>query len=142
MAEASKRFEVRPLLVDPQFWKCPYKGAGHGITSSDLDGDAGDVQVGDIILVYTGSNEPALQDDNVRRYFSYLEESGADWSVNHKVKCVGIDSLRVENYGFVEGVVHKKLLVGGVGIVEGLSQQLKNFVGRRMFSVCLLVFVA
>jgi len=86
-----------------------------------------------MILLYTGSNESALQDDNARRNFSYLEESAADWIVNHKVKCVGIDSLRVENYCFVEGVVHKRLFGGSVGIIDGLGQQLKNFVGRRMF---------
>lgn len=114
-----------------------YKGAGQGITANDLDDYAGDVQVGDIILLYTGSSESLQLDDNARRNFSYLEESAADWILNHKVKCVGIDSLSVEKYGFVEGVVHKKLLAANVGIIEGLSQQLKNFVGKRMFLVCL-----
>jgi kynurenine formamidase len=57
-------------------------------------------------LLYTGSSNPELQDDNARRNFSCLEESAADWIVNHKVKRVGIDSLSIENYGF-EGVAHK-----------------------------------
>jgi kynurenine formamidase len=50
MAKVSKRFDLRPLLVDLQFWKWD----GTGTTVSDLDGDASDVLVGDIILLYTG----------------------------------------------------------------------------------------
>ena len=103
MAKVWKRFDLRPLLVDLQFWKWD----GTGTTVSDLDGNASDVLVGDIILLYTGSSNPVLQDNNARRNFSCPEESAADWIVNHKVKHVGIDSLSINNYGFVEDVAHK-----------------------------------
>ena len=57
--------------------------------------------------------------------------------MNHKVKCLGIDSFSVEKYGFAEGTVHKTLLAKDIGIIEGLNRELKAFVGKRMFLVCL-----
>ena len=55
--------------------------------------------------------------------WSYL----ADWIVDHEIKCVGIDTLSVEKYGFKEGLSHKKLLSNGIGIIENLNSNLKNY---------------
>jgi kynurenine formamidase len=43
----------------------------------------------------------------------------------------------MEKYGFQKGLTHEKLLSNYIGIIEGISSNLKEFVGRRMFLVCL-----
>ncbi len=57
--------------------------------------------------------------------------------VDHNIKCVGIDSFSMEKYGFQKGLTHEKLLSSGIGIIEGINSKLKEFVGKRMFLVCL-----
>jgi kynurenine formamidase len=43
----------------------------------------------------------------------------------------------MEKYGFQRGLTHEKLLSNGIGIIEGISSKLKEFVGKRMFLVCI-----
>jgi arylformamidase len=57
--------------------------------------------------------------------------------VDHGIKCVGTDSFSMEKYGFQKGLAHEKLLSNEIGIIEGISSNLKNFAGKRMFLVCL-----
>jgi kynurenine formamidase len=90
------------------------------------------------LLLYTGTNdkwnkEKALEGNN----FTYLELSAAEWIVDHVIKCIGIDTLSVEKYGFKEGLTHKKLLSNNVGIIENLNSNIRGFAGKRMFLVCL-----
>lgn len=116
-----------------------------GIADADLEPYSGKVMEGDIVLLYTGTSD--RWDDKKEESkdaagrgataFSYLEPSAAGWLVRHGAKCVGIDSFSVEKYGSKEGRAHKQLLSSGVGIVENLSSDLKRFVGRRAFFVCL-----
>ena len=56
--------------------------------------------------------------------WSYLLQIGLS---NHEIKCVGIDTLSVEKYGYKEGLSHKKLLSNGIGIIENLNSNLKNY---------------
>lgn len=107
-----------------------------GIARADLDAQSDKVKRGDIVLLYTGTadrwNTSAQAGD-----FAYLEPSGAGWMVRHGVKCIGIDSFSVEKYGSKNGISHKELLSNGIGIIENLGPNLKKFVNRRMFLVCL-----
>ena len=111
-----------------------YKETGQGITDADFNSYSNSVNPRDII--YTGY-DPLQEQNNSWKNFSYLKASAARWIVNRKVKCLRIDTFSVEKYGFAEGTVHKTLLAKEIGIIEGLSQELKNFVGKRMFLVCL-----
>lgn len=43
----------------------------------------------------------------------------------------------MERYGFQRGLTHEKLLSKDIGIIEDISSKLKEFVGRRMFLVCI-----
>lgn len=115
------------------------KGVGHGITDSDLNKYSKMIrQAGtDILLIYTGTSDQWSKNEGVRTNFSYLEPSAAQWLVDHNIKCVGIDSFSMEKYGFQKGLTHEKLLSSGVGIIEGINSKLKEFVGKRMFLVCL-----
>ncbi|MDQ4016886.1 MAG: hypothetical protein M3136_14100 [Thermoproteota archaeon] len=56
--------------------------------------------------------------------------------MEHRTKCVGIDTASVEKYGSKDGYVHKMLLARNIGIIENLTN-LKEFAGGRMFFVCL-----
>ena len=112
-------------------------GKGKGITDIDLEKYSDLIQIGDIVLLYTGTSEYWENYHEIRENFSYLEPSAATWIVNHKIKSVGIDSLSIEKFGFTEGTSHNILLSEGIGIIEGLNKGLKDFVGRRMFLVSL-----
>ena len=112
--------------------------SGKGITDVDLDNYSKIIKRNDILLLYTGTNnkwkkEKAAQINN----FTYLDLSAAEWIVDHRIKCVGIDTLSVEKYGFKEGLTHKKLLSNNVGIIENLNSNIRRFIGKRMFLVCL-----
>ena len=115
------------------------KGIGYGITDSDLDEYSGMIREGsgDIILVYTGTSDQWGKNENIRTNFSYLEPSAAQWLIDHDIKSIGIDSFSMEKYGFQRGLTHEKLLSNGIGIIEGINSKLKEFVGKRMFLVCL-----
>lgn len=110
---------------------------GSGITNSHLDEASEIIRENDILLLYTGTSEKWRKDEIFANNFTYLEPSAADWINNHGIKCIGIDTLSVEKYGFKAGLTHKKLLSNNVGIIENLSSNLRKFVGKRVFLVCL-----
>lgn len=99
----------------------------NSITSGDFSGY--DIRSNDIVLIYTDTSDR-------RTDFAYLEVSAAEWMVEHGAKCVGIDTASVEKYGKKDAPVHKMLLARNIGIIENLAN-LKQFVGSRMFFVCL-----
>ncbi|MGC2669441.1 MAG: cyclase family protein [Candidatus Nitrosopolaris sp.] len=110
---------------------------GDGITGSDLENYSKVVKHKDILLLYTGTSDKWTKDDSIRNNFTYLEPSAADWIVDHKIKCVGIDTLSMEKYGFKEGLTHKKLLSNGIGIIENLNSSLKKIISMRTFLICM-----
>lgn len=110
---------------------------GDGITGSDLENYSKVVKHKDILLLYTGTSDKWTKDDSIRNNFTYLEPSAADWIVDHKIKCVGIDTLSMEKYGFKEGLTHKKLLSNGIGIIENLNSNLKKIISMRSFLICM-----
>ena len=110
---------------------------GDGIRGSDLENYSKVVKHKDILLLYTGTSDKWTKDDSIRNNFTYLEPSAADWIVDHKIKCVGIDTLSMEKYGFKEGLTHKKLLSNGIGIIENLNSNLKKIISMRTFLICM-----
>jgi arylformamidase len=109
-----------------------------GITDADLENYSKVIKRNDILILYTGSNNKKIKDkDPKSNNFTYLDLSAAEWIIGHGTKCVGIDTLSVEKYGFKEGLTHKKLLSNNVGIIENLNSNIREFVGKRMFLVCL-----
>ena len=110
---------------------------GNGITDADLDNYSKMVKENDILLLYTGTSDKWKTDENIRNNFTYLEPSAADWIINHGIKCIGLDTLSVEKYGFKAGLAHKKLLSNGVGIIENLNSNLQKIIGTRMFLICM-----
>ena len=99
----------------------------NSITAEDFSGY--DIRSNDIVLIYTGTGDR-------RTDFAYLDISAAEWMMEHRIKCVGIDTASIEKYGRKDAPVHKMLLASNIGIIENLAN-LKQFVGSRMFFVCL-----
>lgn len=97
------------------------------ITAEDFSGY--DIRTDDIVLIYTGTSNRVTD-------FTYLEVSAAEWIVEHKVKCVGVDTASVEKYGIKDAPVHKLLLAKNIGVIENLAN-LEQFAGSRMFFACL-----
>lgn len=113
------------------------RNIGEGITCSDLEAHSKVIKDNDILLLYTGTSEYWMKDQNIKYDFTYLEPSAAQWVVDHHIKCVGIDTFSIEKYGSKEGLSHKILLSSSVGIIENLNSNLKNLNGKRVFLVCL-----
>lgn len=99
----------------------------NSISAKDLSGK--DIRRNDIVLINTGTSGSLIE-------FTYVDVSAAEWIVEHGIKSVGIDTASVEKYGLKEAPVHKILLACNIGIIENLIN-LKQFVGKRMFLVCM-----
>ena len=110
---------------------------GAGITCSDLETYSNLIKDNDILLLYTGTSEYWMKDQNIKFDYTYLEPSAAQWIADHHIKCVGIDTFSVEKYGSKDGLAHKILLSSSVGIIENLSSNMKDLSGKRVFLVCL-----
>ena len=110
---------------------------GEGVTYSDLEGYSKIIKPGDIILMYTGTSDNWMKNENIKNNFTYLEPSAAEWMTENNIKCVGVDTFSVERYGSKEGLTHIKLLSNGIGIIENLNSNLKKIRGRRMYLVSL-----
>ena len=110
---------------------------GDGITSVHLDYYSDLIKDTDILLIYTGTSEYWMKNQNIKYNFTYLEPCAAQWIADHNIKCVGIDTFSVEKYGSREGSSHKILLSKPVGIIENLNSTLKKLSGKRIFLVCL-----
>jgi kynurenine formamidase len=131
--EPPSKFIGETVVVDLSE-KC---NIGEGITCSDLEAYSKVIKDNDILLIYTGTSEYWMKDQNIKYDFTYIEPSAAQWRVNHHVKCIGIDTFSVEKYGSKEGLSHKILLSGSVGIIENLNSNVKNLTGKRVFLVCM-----
>lgn len=110
---------------------------GSGITEKDLAPlIEGKVQPDDIVICYTGCSR-LWEDESVRKNFTYLSASGADYLVSKKVRAVGIDFMSVEKFGAPEAVTHKTLLRNGIYIIESLNDGLAQFAGKRILFIAL-----
>ncbi len=137
MSEVSlDKFIGETVILDMSDMIYPLSDDDRGITTSEFERYSDIVKKGDIVLLYTGSNDPSRDPENITKGFSYVESSGAEWIVNHGIKCVGIDSLSVEKYNSVTPSTHKILLSNRIGIIENLSPDLKKLVGNRFYLIC------
>ncbi|MEM2180990.1 MAG: cyclase family protein [Nitrososphaeria archaeon] len=110
-----------------------HKPSNSLIEGSDLEPYNSSITNGDIVIFYTRTAE--LWCSNLPPRNVYLDKSGAEWLVNKKVNCVGIDSLTIES-PLSKGEVHKILLSNDIIIIEGLSSNIKQLIGKKVFFVC------
>ena len=90
---------------------------GSGIREQDLAPKLNDVKPDDIVICYTGCSRRWM-DETIRKNFTYLTASGANYVVSKRVRAVGIDFMSVEKFGAPEPVAHKTLLGNGIYIIE------------------------
>jgi arylformamidase len=86
------------------------------ITRRDLE--AVSINAGDIILFKT-TNSFLHPTDPFASNFIYLEQSGAAYLADHKIKAVGIDYLGIER-NQPDHATHTILMEANIGILEGL----------------------
>jgi arylformamidase len=113
---------------------------GGEITIRALRSHAEEVRRGDIVLLYTGMSRK-WGEEEARKSITYIGREAAGWLVRSGAKAVGIDYLSVEKFGARVPAAHVTLLSHGVPIVETLNKNLSQFVGQRVFFVCLPIKV-
>lgn len=87
-----------------------------GITAEDLQ----KLSPKEKILLFKTKNSKLWQYTDFHQDFVYLEESGARWLVENKVKTVAIDYLSIGSFTGGQPV-HKILLGAGITVVEGVD---------------------
>jgi len=79
------------------------------------------IRPGERILFKTFNSSHVWQSDRFVEDFVFISDTAARFLVERKVKAVGIDYLSVGSHRHGGSEVHKILLAGGVGIIEGLD---------------------
>ena len=73
------------------------------------------------ILLFKTKNSDLYKKYSFSKNFVYLDESGADYLIEKKIKAVGIDYLSIEKFESDTNYVHKRLLSNKIPIIEGLN---------------------
>jgi len=93
------------------------------------------VRSGEAVLFKTrNSTEDLIERGVFEENFVYLSEKGADWCLQKGVGLVGIDYITIEKYGSMGAPVHRKILGGGILILEGIN--LKSVPAGKYTLVC------
>ncbi len=92
-----------------------------------------EINAGEIILLRT-SNSAAGVNDPFNKNFIYLDQSGARYLADKRIKAVGIDYLGIER-GDPEHMTHTILMKADIVIIEGL--RLFHAPAGRYFMICL-----
>lgn len=100
---------------------------------SDDDLERYEINQGDILLFRT-ANSSYDPFDTFNSKFIYLDESGARYLAQKKVKAVGIDYLGIER-GDPEHTTHTTLMKADIAIIEGL--RLAHVAAGTYFFMCL-----
>jgi kynurenine formamidase len=92
------------------------------ITYEDLEKHGKHVREGDMVALRTGYQKYYGFTQNYLKDWPAVDESGAQWLVDRKVKVYGCDTLGIESFYFPEGgpKAHKKILGAKICIVEEL----------------------
>ena len=125
------------------------------IDAEVLERVAGDLKADDIALLWTGWSHHYGDEETYVLKAPGLSRSGVDWLVDRGVKAVFVDSpsaqhifmrsrqwktLRPDVFGaadidpeqFPRAYSHKAFMQHGISIVEGLSDAVEQFLGRRI----------
>lgn len=99
-----------------------------------LDSTGTKVEEGDVLLLHTGTFERYEGDPNYVVDYPGLDESGAEWLVDRKVKIFGVDSPSPDNPASPTYPVHLVCRREGITHYENLAN-LRSVIGRRFFFV-------
>ncbi|MFC2031967.1 cyclase family protein [Chloroflexota bacterium] len=93
------------------------------------------IRRGERILFKTRNSSHVWQKDEFVEDFVFISDAAADFLVDRGVRLVGVDYLSVGSLKYGGSYVHKKLLNGGVWIIEGLD--LSNVTFGKYELMCL-----
>ncbi len=79
------------------------------------------IRSGERILFKTQNSSHVWQRDEFVEDFVFISDAAADFLVKRSVRLIGIDYLSVGSFKHGGSYVHKRLLSGGTGIIEGLN---------------------
>jgi arylformamidase len=113
-----------------------FKEIGSGITADDLEKFSEAVRPEDIVVLYTGCCDH-IEESWINANYTHLEKSGAEWLVKKGAKSVGIDFFSIDKYGDSENPAHHTLLGNGIPLIEEISCEVKNILGKRIYLICL-----
>jgi arylformamidase len=115
-----------------------HKGDKSPVTAMDLEKAASHMKKGDILMLYTGRGKLRGFNEAYLKNWPSVDESGAQWIVDHGTKIIGTDGLGIEMYGFETPVVHRIILGAGIPIVEeAYLEEIAPLGKRRWVFVCL-----
>jgi len=113
------------------------KPIGSGISFADIDEKLENQNIQNkFVLCYTGSSDQWGNPETNSNY-TYLTAEGAQYLISRKIRAFGIDFLSVEKFHERSAPAHKTLLGAGVFIIESLSKDLKQFIGKRILFISL-----
>ena len=129
---------LEALVGEAVLLNATHVGPGGAVTVEDLEYANVDIREGDILVIRTDWSKHWCQDD----YFKgrpCLTEEAAQWIVDHKIRCVGVDMSGVDptsQYGVSPKLggspVHKILLGNDIYICEYLCN-LDQITEERFF---------
>lgn len=108
---------------------CDLTNAGDTVSTRDLKKYR--ISAGDIVFLKTANSGQDKKKHSKNQ--AILDEDGADYLIEKKIKAVGIDNLSIERTD-PRAPVHKKLLKKGIPIIEGLV--LGHVSGGRYLTHC------
>jgi kynurenine formamidase len=135
--------DIRRLIGDAVVLDLDRGGVDYGYTADDLEAAGGDVEPGDIVLIYSGYSDA---DQSKRMRQTWLTAGAAEWLVERGVHAVGVEPCTPDplyagmyEYGWLEKdtpnqpawPAHVTLLSNSVYIIEGLTN-LDRIRGRRV----------
>ena len=117
-------------------WLVPLDGIERKelITVAHLGDIAERFKEGESLLLRTGWSRHVDEPDHYRDHFPRIAEDLAQWCVEKRVRILGVEPPSVADVNNPEELtrIHKILLGGPVGIVEGLTN-LDQITGERVF---------
>ena len=122
MAKRSTKYHSESYVGPAVVFDLRSKKAGSAIERADLEGMAGDVAPGDIVLLNTGGGHRRANTKAFLTEYVYLGGSGAQYLIDRGVKGVGIDAVSMGGYDDPgkAGPPHRILLGNGAFIIEEL----------------------
>ena len=93
------------------------------------------IRRGERILFKTANSSHIWQKDEFVEDFVFIADAAADFLVDRGVQLVGVDYLSVGSFKRGGSYIHKKLLIGGIWIIEGLN--LSNVTPGKYDLICL-----
>ena len=93
------------------------------------------IRRGERILLKTQYSLYVWQKDDFYEEFVFISDDAADFLVDCGLRLIGVDYLSVGSFKYGGSYVHKKLLSGGIWIIEGLN--LSNVTPGNYDLICL-----